>query len=73
MSCLEGQQYRSISGSSKLGSECNTGCDIQKHLQSMFYLLNPEETLKMVRNILINDRIYYNPNLLKFTLFSEFK
>lgn len=24
------------------------GCDIQQHLQSMFYLLRPEETLKMV-------------------------
>ncbi|KAK0178762.1 hypothetical protein PV327_007620 [Microctonus hyperodae] len=23
------------------------GCDIQQHLQSMFYLLRPEETLKM--------------------------
>ncbi|KAI4486601.1 hypothetical protein M0804_005971 [Polistes exclamans] len=25
------------------------GCDIQQHLQSMFYLLRPEETLKMYR------------------------
>ena len=30
--------------------ECstNTGSEIQKHLQSMFFLLRPEETLKMV-------------------------
>jgi hypothetical protein len=26
----------------------NSGSDIQQHLQSMFYLLRPEETLKMV-------------------------
>lgn len=29
-------------------SSTNSGNDIQKHLQSMFYLLRPEETLKMV-------------------------
>lgn len=27
----------------------STGSDIQQHLQSMFYLLRPEETLKMVK------------------------
>lgn len=27
----------------------SVGSDIQQHLQSMFYLLRPEETLKMVR------------------------
>lgn len=27
----------------------SSGSDIQQHLQSMFYLLRPEETLKMVR------------------------
>lgn len=30
------------------GGQTNGGNDIQKHLQSMFYLLRPEETLKMV-------------------------
>lgn len=29
-------------------SASSSGNDIQKHLQSMFYLLRPEETLKMV-------------------------
>lgn len=27
----------------------SVGSDIQQHLQSMFYLLRPEETLKMVK------------------------
>lgn len=30
------------------GGRQSAGCDIQQHLQSMFYLLRPEETLKMV-------------------------
>lgn len=34
----------------------STGSDIQQHLQSMFYLLRPEETLKMVRKIAHNHR-----------------
>lgn len=34
-------------------SEAN-GSNIQKHLQSMFYLLRPEETLKMVS---VNNKI----------------
>lgn len=34
-------------------SSSSGGNDIQKHLQSMFYLLRPEETLKMVCNVLL--------------------
>uniref|UniRef100_A0A1B6C0Y3 protein-serine/threonine phosphatase n=1 Tax=Clastoptera arizonana TaxID=38151 RepID=A0A1B6C0Y3_9HEMI len=34
-------------GASRRVSSAASGCDIQKHLQSMFYLLRPEETLKM--------------------------
>lgn len=30
------------------GDGSNSSSNIQKHLQSMFYLLRPEETLKMV-------------------------
>ncbi|KAH0561807.1 hypothetical protein KQX54_019630 [Cotesia glomerata] len=37
----------------------SAGCDIQQHLQSMFYLLRPEETLKMS-----------NPKSLKMSHFS---
>ena len=35
-------------------SSIGSSSDIQQHLQSMFYLLRPEETLKMV--------IIYDPN-----------
>lgn len=36
----------------------STGSDIQQHLQSMFYLLRPEETLKMVRKI-VHNSLYF--------------
>lgn len=41
---------RSSTSVAVAAEECstNTGSEIQKHLQSMFFLLRPEETLKMV-------------------------
>lgn len=36
----------------------SVGSDIQQHLQSMFYLLRPEETLKMVSFVLILSAIF---------------
>ncbi|CAD6206232.1 GSCOCG00010032001-RA-CDS, partial [Cotesia congregata] len=36
----------------------SAGCDIQQHLQSMFYLLRPEETLKMLRKMQILQNIF---------------
>ena len=42
-----GHIYNELSASQT--SICSSSSDIQQHLQSMFYLLRPEETLKMVR------------------------
>lgn len=47
----DGSRFCQISTelSSSQTSIGSVGSDIQQHLQSMFYLLRPEETLKMVR------------------------
>lgn len=47
LTSIEGQPLSSIRGGTDLNI-AHTGCDIQQHLQSMFYLLRREETLKMV-------------------------
>ncbi|XP_058834995.1 protein phosphatase Slingshot isoform X2 [Topomyia yanbarensis] len=43
----ERESIASSTTSSASSSASSTGSDIQQHLQSMFYLLRPEETLKM--------------------------
>lgn len=47
----DGRRFSQISNelSASQTSIGSVGSDIQQHLQSMFYLLRPEETLKMVR------------------------
>jgi hypothetical protein len=47
----DGRRFSQISNelSASQTSIGSSGSDIQQHLQSMFYLLRPEETLKMVR------------------------
>lgn len=44
---IEGQPLSSIRGGTDLNLATGTGTDIQQHLQSMFYLLRQQETLKM--------------------------
>lgn len=46
----DGRRFSQISNElSTSQSSIGSSIDIQQHLQSMFYLLRPEETLKMVR------------------------
>lgn len=47
-----GNDHNENDEKSSQNQSSNGGNDIQKHLQSMFYLLRPEETLKMVRKII---------------------
>lgn len=53
---VDGRRFSQISNelSASQTSIGSVGSDIQQHLQSMFYLLRPEETLKMVRNVLFS-------------------
>lgn len=43
----------------------SVGSDIQQHLQSMFYLLRPEETLKMVIFMIPHSLIIKEVNIKK--------
>lgn len=46
----DGRRFSQISNElSASQTSIGSSSDIQQHLQSMFYLLRPEETLKMVR------------------------
>lgn len=45
-------------GNAHIGTNTISGCDIQKHLQSMFYLLREKETLKMVSRTIFFKTVY---------------
>lgn len=46
-------------GNAHIGTNTISGCDIQKHLQSMFYLLREKETLKMVSETQAVHMLFY--------------
>lgn len=49
LQCGDGRRFSQISHElSASQTSIGSSSDIQQHLQSMFYLLRPEETLKMV-------------------------
>lgn len=59
----DGRRLSSNSSELSSSNQDAVNSDIQQHLQSMFYLLRPEETLKMVRNC---EELFENCSLILF-------